>query len=486
MKYISLLTSNHIDIFESLINTIVQNKDVLLKSLPLKYQNNNSMCLNRNVNCYFESKCSNYNNCSVYDTIGNLNLVSFLMWKYYQYTLNNTFLEEFLYPILVESTNYYLHFTNRNNKKVMVDDDDEDDYIYHIIIEDTKEKDLNRDISLLKWSCNTILEINTIINKNDEITTKCENIQHNLSNYTIDSDGKYKYNSIDDLFMFYPLNMVKYEEESKEDQKIIYKTINYFLNTENNDIPSSIIISSLLSQYLPEKRNDSMNILLRLLNTQKVGLSTMTLDSNNEPDISSSLGFVKTLENMILYTDKENIVHIFPIRVNETKSITFKNFRVENGFILSAEMRDFETQWINIQSSINNIITIEVDDLNDIDYTPRNIIVNKIEENKFRISLKMNESITLFPKATTPEIAIHCISDNKRQFNYWGTKDKPFPIPDFPEINTESEESEFDSSMYSVLIIFVSSGITLLYISISMRRNSRIRKQYKSIPGEMS
>ena len=286
---------------------------------------------------------------------GDFTWALFNYWQQYRYSMDDALVtnqsEHAFYPLLKGSINLYLHLLRYG-----------DDGRLHLPLlhspEYNKDGDVdnNYNLSLLRWGCSTLLDLNDRYGFKDQQRAEWERILKDLVPYPQNENGfmigatvpfAKSHRHWSHLMMVWPLHMLSVEQP--ENKALVEKTINQWLTVDGGrEIYGwSSAAASLL--YSTMGNGEKALEHLRSHHNNKWSVMPNTMYIEIYPVIECSLFAAKALQDMLLQSWGDRI-RIFPAIPSEWKEAVFHDLRTEGAFLVSAARRNGFTRWVKIKS----------------------------------------------------------------------------------------------------------------------------------------
>lgn len=390
--------SNHPELGEPLLNTLVKNQQTLIKNVPEKYRYNSAgigratgQDLISAVSIPWEkSKEVNHYIGATTPEIGLLPWACHNLWLQYRHSMDEEMLHDKLFPLLRRSISYYLHFVKQ-----------EEDGLYHLPTTYSPEygvaEDCNFDLSLLKWGLKTLIYSCERLNLQDEDLPKWKEVYGKLTPYPQDSTGfmlgkgapfDKSHRHYSHLLMIYPLYLVN--KESKEDSLIIRKSLNHWQSLKGALQGYSYTGGSSISSALGD--GDAALTYLNGLFTKYLRANTLYRESG--PVIETPLSGAQAILDMLIQSWGDKI-RIFPALPSVWKDITFTNLRTEGAFLVSAARKEGKTTQIHIKSLAGEPCIVATDMENPV--AKGKCTLKKLSEGVYSLSIAKGEEAWLLP-----------------------------------------------------------------------------------------
>lgn len=425
-------SSNHPELCNSLLNSVVKNTDNLTLNVAPKYRSNaaaigrlsGSDLLSRAGEAWEEKQKEDNtkivdNNFSLPEPeIGLLTWTCHNLWLNYRYTMNDEMLRSQLFPILKKAINYYFYFLKK-----------EKDGKYHLPYTYSPEygvaKDCNFDLSLLKWGCETLLESCKRLNIKDTLFSKWKDVVNNLVDFPTDENGfrigadqayDKSHRHYSHLFMIYPLHLLDITKESN--LNLIQKSLDYWHSKpaalQGYSFTGAASISAMIGHG---------DAALKYLNGLfSKFLKPNTLYAEAGPVIETPLSGGQAIVEMLLQS-WGNQIRVFPALPSTWGNVVFDNLRTEGAFLISAERKNGKTVFIKIKSEAGEPCIINTDMIQPIIGGNKATQLTKIGINTYRIPLKKGQIIVLTQKNDKTNYSIQPIAaKTSNEQNYFGLK----------------------------------------------------------------
>lgn len=414
MLYSSLHISNQLELASTLPDYLIKMNDELIASVPEKWQYN-SAALSRCTGPLMQESVLTWPSPEAPER-SNLTYLSYYLWEYYRTTMDEEYLQNYLFPLLRRSVNFILH-------EVTVDENG----IAHTPLghcpESSDDPDNNYDLSSLKWGCQTLLKINKQLRLKDPLEKKWRDIVENLLPFPSDENG-YR-SSVNTpaplmhrhwchLFQFYPYYVVNWEQpENKED---ILNSIKYWGSPKIPNTWTQCVISSMYSSVKDgENALKHMNLALASPNFYP---NTFHAEGRN-PCSETYGGLCRMLQDMLIQSWGDKI-RIFPGVPKEWKDLVFHNLRAEGGFEVSAKKENGKTIWVKIKNNAGEPCIIEPNIGNK--FRTEGGKITKIAHGLYNLNIKKGEEAVLFAESEE-SFTVEPVVAGENDYNSYGLND---------------------------------------------------------------
>ncbi|MCH5716144.1 glycosyl hydrolase family 95 catalytic domain-containing protein [Niabella hibiscisoli] len=274
--------------------------------------------------------------------LGNLTWCLYYYWLHYRYTMDDH-LKNKLFTLLKGSVNYYLDIMNKE-----ADGKWHLPYTYSPEYPEGVTRDCNYDLSLFRWGCKTLLQLEPA----DSLAPVWQNVLDNLVDYPKDKNGlcigrdvafDQSHRHYSHLLMIYPLSLINWDQP--ENRELIRKSLEHWHGFKGALQGYSFTGGAAI--YAMMNRGDmSINYLNQLFD-RYVKPNTMYLESG--PVIETPLAAAETIHTLFLqYVD--GVIKLFPALPDEWEDVSFSNLRTEGAFAVSAVRSKGKTKWVQVES----------------------------------------------------------------------------------------------------------------------------------------
>jgi hypothetical protein len=276
--------------------------------------------------------------------VGNLPWMCHMLYNFYLHSQNEKDLTELVYPLLKRSINYYRHFLfTGEDGKLHLPETHSPEY--------GNSADCNFDLTMIRWGCKTLIEINRQQKLKDPLLKEWQNILDKLTPYVIGSNGfkigkgeefKKSHRHWSHMISVYPFHDVTPESG---DSKLIAKSLDHWHSfkgaLEGYSFTGGGSIAALLGDG-----NRSLELLDGLKGYLQAG--TMYKEASG-PVMETPLHGSQVLQEMLLQCRHGKIL-VFPAVPDKWQDASFHNFRAAGAFLISAQRQNGRNQWVRIKS----------------------------------------------------------------------------------------------------------------------------------------
>lgn len=436
LQYWTHLTANRLSVGESLPNWFDKHAENLYKNVPDHWKDSAGLAT------LFPQDLDAHGGSSVPDM---------LCWILHDYWLHCEFagdrerMRDQLFPKLRRTVNSYLNYLRDNPVT-------SDDGKIHIKNSWSPEypggrgQDINFTIALMRWSFQTLVDINNEHGLNDPLQTKWQEVLDNLVEFQIDQDGlrigkgipfDKPHRHYSHLLAFYPLAVLK--PDTKEGKQLLRTTLDHWLDVtfnETNEASAMAVTgytaTGAASMYAmlgdAEKAYQYLDFFIK---HDRVSPTTMYAEGN--PVIESPLSFATCIHDMLLQS-WDGKIRVFPGTPAKWGDVAFHHLRTQGAFLVSAKRIEGETEFVSIESLVGSPCVVHTDIANPVVSINGTIASpERFKENEngfFDVSLKKGETLTLSRTALDQtDFAIQPIAVSEADRNSFGYNAKSERLP---------------------------------------------------------
>jgi alpha-L-fucosidase 2 len=409
LTYSCVPDSGRYEIGESLYNKIDAHSQQLIDNMPANLKGD-SAGVDTIVN---QDLVSHYTEIG----IGDLPWALQNYYMYYRRTMDDRRLREHFFPILKRAINTYYHVLKEGP-----------DGRLHLPPTYSPEygnaPDCNYDLALIRWGCQTLLDICARLNINDPLIPKWKETLVKLVDYPVDENGfmvgtgmpfARAHRHYSHLLMIYPLYLVNADQPGATE--LIRKSLNHWLGFKGGKTGYTWTGASSMWSAIGDG-----NKALECLNTFEgyVQCNTMYKEApESNPVVETPFSGAQSLHNMLLQS-WGGTLRIFPAVPDMWKDAAFHNLHAEGGFLVSASRKNRQTEFVRVKSLAGEPCRIKVAWTGVINVKGVNASVLKNLGNGIvELSLRKGEEAFLYPGNVRPKELIAPV-DGDGKFNYWG------------------------------------------------------------------
>ncbi|OUS72894.1 hypothetical protein B5G52_06840 [Pseudoalteromonas sp. A601] len=437
--YWTHLTANRMELGESLVNNIDKYHDNLTGNVPKHWSDSAA------VGALFPQDMKSTNGGKVPD------MLAWLLhdyWLHYTYLGDKKKLRDGLFPILRKTGNSYLNYLKDN---ALVSDDGTI-HIKHSWSPEYKPgrgQDINFTIGLLRWTFETLIELDETNNINDPLVAQWKHVLDNLVPFQVDENGlrigkdipfDKPHRHYSHLLPIYPLAQLNVDNE--EDAKLARTSVDHWLKVTMD--PSSKAQKAMKVTGYTATGASSIYATLGdgeqaykyldfFINHKNVSPTTMYAEVKTQPVIESPLSYATSVHDMLLQSWGGK-VRVFPAIPQHWEDLAFHQLRTQGAFLVTAKKTEGETQFVELQSLVGTPLVINPDIANPTIYIDGKLadttLVRQDENGFFHIELAKGERVLFMsPHISQKDLFISSQDIEKSQQNLFGLSEKTKRLP---------------------------------------------------------
>ncbi len=293
-------------------------------------------------------------------------------WLHCEYAGDRERMRDGLFPLLRKAVNAYRHYLADNPVASA-------DGTLHIKRSWSPEypagrgQDVNFTLALMRWSCQTLLDLNAEHGLNDPLAEDWQRILDRLAPFQTDENGlrigkdipfEKPHRHYSHLLGFYPLAVITPEEPADAD--LLRTTLDHWLNVSINGVKKDKALpvtgytaTGAASMYAwlgdAEKAHHYLDYLIQ---HQRVSPTTMYAEGN--PVIESPLSFATSVHDMLLQS-WGGTLRVFRATPKHWEDAAFQNLRGQGAFLVSAKKTQGITRFVTVESLAGAPCSVQID-----------------------------------------------------------------------------------------------------------------------------
>lgn len=387
LTYSPMFVVNHCELVVPLLNMLDKNIDNLKKNIPSECPYP-AIAIGRSSSYNCQAKTGKEH--------GLILWTLFYYWKYCTYTNNKERLKNNMFPLLKLAVNYYRHLLFKGN----------DGYL-HLPMSHSPEygnaEDCNFELSLLRWGCETLVEIDNIFDLNDSLLPEWKNILTNLVPYPTDEDGFLIGNNVklrsghrhySHLLMLYPLQ--NFPLDTYDNIQLAKKSIDYWLGFKINAYYCGYTYTGASSMCTLMGDGESSHSYMNALFKKYPVFKTLYKEGEAGPVFETPMSALASFTEMLLSSNGQTI-KIMPAIPKVWEEVEFNRLLADNGFEVSAKRHKGQTEKIIIKSLYGGTCKVYCDIPKEYRkiICKGNIIISEKGNNELILSIPKGQSITI-------------------------------------------------------------------------------------------
>ncbi|MEP4889956.1 MAG: hypothetical protein ABJV04_08015 [Aliiglaciecola sp.] len=436
--YWTHLTANRMELGESLVNNIDKYHDNLTGNVPKHWKDSAA------VGALFPQDMVSTNGGKVPD------MLAWLLhdyWLHYTYLGDAQKLRDGLFPILRKTGNSYLNYL-KDNALVSEDGTIHIKHSWSPEYKPGRGQDINFTIGLLRWTFETLIELDEANNLNDPLATKWKHVLDNLVPFQVDENGlrigkdipfDKPHRHYSHLLPIYPLGQLNVE--NKDDAKLARTSVDHWLDVTmySNKKADAMKVTGYTATGASSiyatlgDGEKAYKYLDFFINHKNVSPTTMYAEVKTQPVIESPLSYATSVHDMLLQSWGGKI-RVFPAVPKHWEDMAFHQLRTQGAFLVTAKKSEGKTQFVELQSLVGTPLVINPDITNPIIYIDGkladNSLVRQGENGFLHIALAKGERVLLMsPHISQTDLFIRSEDIEKSQQNLFGLNQKTTRLP---------------------------------------------------------
>jgi len=337
-------------------------------------------------------------------------------WLLYRYTMDDTMLRQRLYPLLKGSINYYLHLLQKGDDgKLHISDGFSPEYPD----QPAPNPDCNIDLALLRWGCQTLLDICHQFSIDDPQIPQWKYTLANLTPYPVNDNGlmisasvpyTISHRHYSHLLMIYPLYLMNWDNPA--DRQLMKVSFDHWASLTRGWKGFSYSGAASICASMRDG-NDALKYLHGLLSFKSLWPNTMYTEGS--PVIETPLSGAQSLEDMLVQSWGDKI-RVFPAVPSSWGDVTIENMRTQGAFLLTAVRRGGQTRFIQVTSLAGTPCRIWTD----ISHPQSSVTLKSDGDGVYDLPLAKGQSAVIYPAGTKPDFVVTPVAADPANCNDWG------------------------------------------------------------------
>jgi len=436
--YWTHLTANRMELGESLVNNIDKYHNNLTGNVPRKWKNSAA------VGALFPQDMVSTNGGKVPDM---------LAWLLHDYWLHCVYLgdeqrlQDGLYPILRKTGNSYLNYLKDN----FLVSDDGTIHIKHSWSPEYKPgrgQDINFTIALIRWTFETLIELNDTHAINDPLASEWKRVLNNIVPLQVDENGlrigkdipfDKPHRHYSHLLPIYPLAQLTVE--NKEQAELARTSVDHWLDVTmySNKTSKAMKVTGYTATGASSiyatlgDGEQAYKYLDYFINHKNVSPTTMYAEVKSNPVIESPLSYATAVHDMLLQSWGGKI-RIFPASPEHWQDLAFHQLRTQGAFLVTAKKAKGKTQFVELESLVGTPLVISPNIANPAIYIDGYLVdkalVKQDDKGFYSIDLAKGQHVLFTPREIiASDLVIKSQHIEKSKQNLFGLSDKTTRLP---------------------------------------------------------
>lgn len=348
LNYSPLYPANHLEIGESLLETIENGLDTLRENVPEKYRNGRFCTIGRNTTSTLKTDCGIPGECTrpIELEVGNLVWALHNCYVHLRSACDDDRLKNFLFPVLKGATEYIVALLKK-----------EEDGLWHLPPTTSPEykgisEDCAYNMSLLRWGLLTLQKLNDEFDLKDENAALWQEVLNELAPLPADPEQGImigrdyplaeSHRHYSHLLAFYPLHIM--DENDPAQRELIEKSIAHWQSMPKGLQGYSCTGSASMYAYLGNG-NMALKKLERLFEGY-IRPNTM-YHEDFSPVLETPPAAARSILDMLMISVGDEI-RVFTGTPDSWQNVSFGDLLAENGCLVSAKRENGQTASVSL------------------------------------------------------------------------------------------------------------------------------------------
>ena len=330
------------------------------------------------------------------------------------------------YPLLRGSINLYLKLLYKG-----------DDNKLHLPVlhspEYGNDADNNYNLALLRWGCQTLIDLNRRYMLNDPLVPVWQKTLDDLVAGPVDGNGlrigaklsfSQSHRHWSHMLMIHPLHIMS--DDQPENRDLISRSVKHWLTVHHGREIYGWSRATAASLYatLGDGDNAIDQIHRHMADARFVRPNTQYIEG--DPVIECSIVLNRSLQDMLLQS-WGNKINVFPAVPKAWDTTVFHDLRAEGAFLVSAQRKEGKTQWVRVKSLAGEPCRIKPNIEGDLKVlsTGNAVKLSSLSNGVYELALAKGEEALLYVGSAVPETSIMPVLADPAACNAWGVKLDP-------------------------------------------------------------
>ncbi|MCX6880555.1 MAG: alpha-L-fucosidase [Verrucomicrobia bacterium] len=297
------------------------------------------------------------------------------------------------------------------------------------------DADNNYNLALLRWGCQTLIELNRRYNFNDPLAATWQSTLDQLVAYPVDEHGlrvgatlsfARSHRHWSHMLMIHPLHIMT--DEQPGNRELISRSIKHWLSVDDSREVYGWSRASAASLYatLGDGDNAIDQIHRHMADTRFVHPNTQYTEG--DPVIECSIVLNRSLQDMLLQS-WGNRIKVFPALPKAWEAAVFHDLRAEGAFLVSAARHAGQTRWVRVKSLAGEPCRIQPGIEGTLKVVTAGVPVapKLLGDGVYELALAKGEEALLYAGDAVPVPVIAPLPAAAGEANAWGVKRPPSP-----------------------------------------------------------
>jgi hypothetical protein len=422
--YLPVYTGNRLELGESFVNFIDAKRDNFYRNAKDIWGFDGCATVSHTT-CYEGLRGDGSAAPDKYINPGDFTWALHNYYLHYRYSMDHSLITDqskhAFYPLLRDSINLYFKILEKG-----------DDGKLHLpklhSPEYGDDADNNYNLSLLRWGCQTLIDLNQRYDLKDPLVPTWQQTLKDLVPYPADANGLRLGTNISitkshrhwsHILMVHPLHIMTGDQP--ENRELLEKSVLHWLTVDNSRGINGWSRAAAASLYatLGDGDNAIKQIHGHMADKRFVRPNTMYIEGS--PVIECSIVLNRSLQDMLLQSWGGKI-NVFAAIPKEWKSAVFHDLRAEGAFLVSAELKEGTTAWVRIKSLAGEPCRVQPNfrGMASVLINGKQIDVEPSSGGIYELPLGAGDGAVLYSGKTVPEFTISPLPAAPEEVNPFG------------------------------------------------------------------
>ena len=349
-------------------------------------------------------------------------------YLHYRYSMDHSMITDqhrhAFYPLLRGAANVYMHLLKKG----------EDGKLHlpsMMSPEYGADTDNNYNLSLARWSLQTLIELNERYDLKAPLLPKWKETLENLTPYPVDENGfrigatkavDMPHRHWSHLLMVHPLQI--FDLEAPANRELVDRSIRHWLTVpKKNEKQWGSIYgwsragAASLYASIGDGGNAIDQIHGHMMDSRFVRPNTIYTEAGM-PVVECSIILARALQDMLLQSH-HHVIRPFPAMPVVWRDAVFHNFLAEGAFLVSGERKGGRNIWLRVKSLAGEPCRIVPAMVVEVKAT---VPIKRLERGIYELTLAKGEEALLYSGDQPPKPVVKPVDSNPEACNPWGNK----------------------------------------------------------------
>jgi alpha-L-fucosidase 2 len=427
--YYPMPTANRVEMGQSLIRPFNSYQDNLIKNVrPVEWQKDSAFLPVTTGHDLYQPK--DIDDRGFQNTGGHLVWGMHACWLIYRGAMDDDMLRNTIYPILRRAANYQIHRLEKQDGK------------YHAPVSHSPEygdaPDANYELAMLRWACHAIVAAGTRLKVDATDLAKYRDILANLADYPTDQRGYMVGRGMPfdrphrhwcHLQMMHPLQLVI--GKTLQERELMIRSMNNFDAVNRKSGAAAFTFNGLSAMWALLGDGDrAVDQLHRFMKWPNLCANSMYQEGNN-PCFESPVYAAHNVHELLVQCYDEfpasgqmqATIRVFPAVPSTWPGAIFHNLRTMGAFLVSAEHRHGQTQWIRVKSLAGEPCRIIPNLPGPVRLSGRRrSVLHDLGDGIYSLDIEKGEEVLLYTGKTQPTPVIKPLPAQEENCNRYGLR----------------------------------------------------------------